>query len=73
MLHNFSKILQNILQLLKGLQFDMLLNEEQNSKLQKLQDLKTTLAGIHLLFKIVINLKILKNSQEYVYSKVICL
>ena len=73
MLHNFSKILQNILQLLTGLQFDMLLNEEQNSKLQKLQDLKTTLAGIHLLFKIVINLKILKNSQEYVYSKVICL
>ena len=73
MLHNFSKILQNILQLLTGLQFDMLLNEKQNSKLQKLQDLKTTLAGIHLLFKIVINLKILKNSQEYVYSKVICL
>ena len=46
MLHNFSKILQNILQLLTGLQFDMLLNQEQNSKLQKLQDFKTTLASI---------------------------
>ena len=31
----------------------------------------TYLAAIHLLFKIVINLKILEDSQEYVYSEVI--
>ena len=40
--------------------------------MQKLQDFKTILAAIHLLFKSVINLKILENSQEYVYSEVIC-
>ena len=28
---------------------------------------------MHLLYKIDINLKILENSQEYVYSEVICL
>ena len=39
--------------------------------MQKLQDFKTILAAIHLLFKIVINLKILENSQEYVYSEVL--
>ena len=43
----------------------MLLKQEQDSKLQKLQDFKTILAAI-------INLKILENSQEYVYSEVIC-
>ena len=31
------------------------------------------IAAIHLLFKIVINLKILENSQEYVNSEVIFL
>ena len=51
----------------------MLLKQEQDSKLQKLQDFKTILAAIHLLFKIFINLEILGNSQEYVYSEVICL
>ena len=51
----------------------MLLKQEQDLKLQKLQDFKTILAAIHLLFKIVINLKILENSQEYIYSEVICL
>ena len=49
----------------------MLLKPEQDSKLQKLQDCKTILAGIHVLFKIVINPKILENSQEYVYREVI--
>ena len=44
----------------------MLLKQEQDLKLQKLQDFKTILAAIHLLFKIVINLKILENSQEYI-------
>ena len=33
----------------------------------------TILAGIHLFFKIVINLKLLENSQEYVYREVTCL
>ena len=51
----------------------MLLKLEWDSKLQKIQDFQTTLATIHLLFKMVINLKILENSQEYVYSEVICL
>ena len=51
----------------------MLLKHEEDLKLQILQDFKTILAAIHLLFKIVINLKILENSQEYVYSEVICL
>ena len=51
----------------------MLLKQEQNTKLQKLQDFKTILAAIHLLFKIVINLKILGNSQEHVSSEVIYL
>ena len=42
--------------------------------MQKLEDfIKTILAAIHLLFKTVINLKILENSQEYVDSEVICL
>ena len=53
--------------------FVMLLKQEQDSKLQKLQDFKTILAAIHLLFKVFINQKILENSQEYVYSEVICL
>ena len=53
--------------------FVMLLKQEQDSKLQKLQDFKTILAAIPLLFKIVINLKILQNSQEDVYSEVLCL
>ena len=35
--------------------------------MQKLQDFPSILAAIHLFFKIVINLKILENSQEYVY------
>ena len=44
----------------------MLLKQESDSKLQKLQDFKTILATIPLLFKIVINLKILENPQKYV-------
>ena len=51
----------------------MLLEQEQDSILQKLKDFQTILAAIHLLFKIVFNLKILQNSQEYVYNEVICL
>ena len=43
----------------------MLLKQEKDSKLQKLQDFKTVLAAI-------VNLKILENPQEYVYSEVIC-
>ena len=50
----------------------MLLKQEYYSKLQKLQDFYTISAAIHLLFKMV-NLKILENYQEYVYSEVICL
>ena len=44
----------------------ILLKQDEDLKLQKLQDFKTILAAI-------INLKILENSQEYVYSEVICL
>ena len=51
----------------------MLLKLEWDSKLQKIQDFQTILATIHLLFKMVINLKILENSQEYVYGEVISL
>ena len=40
----------------------MLLKQEKDSKLQKLQDFKTILATIHLLFEIVINMKIRKFS-----------
>ena len=39
--------------------------------MQKLQDFKTILAAIHLLFEIVINLKMLETSQEYVFGEVI--
>ena len=49
------------MKLLTGLQFDIC------------YVIKTILAAIHLLFKIVINLKILENSQEYLYSEVTCL
>ena len=45
----------------------MLLKQEWDLKLQKLQYL-TILAAIYLLVKIVINLKILKHSQEYFYK-----
>ena len=51
----------------------MLLKQTWDSKMQKLQDFKTIFAAPHLLFKIVINLRILKNSQEYVYNEVISL
>ena len=49
----------------------MLLKQYLDSKLQKLQDFKIILAAIHLLFKIVINLKTLENYQEYIFSEVI--
>ena len=48
----------------------MLLKQEWASKLQKLQYFKAILAAIHLPF---INLKILENSHENVYSEIICL
>ena len=44
----------------------MLLKQEQNLQLKKWQDFQTIFAGIHLLFKIVINLKISENLQEYI-------
>ena len=44
--------------------FGILLKQEQDSKLQKLQDFKTILAVIYLLFKIIINIK---NIRKYVY------
>ena len=69
-----AKFLKNILQLLTGLDYNlifaMLLKQYLDSKLQKLQDFKIILAAIHLLFKIVINLTLLENSQAYVYSEV---
>ena len=71
-----KKFLKNILELLTGLQFDIcyvILKQGLNSKLQKLQDFKTILGAIHLLFKVVIDLTVLENSQEYLYREVICL
>ena len=71
-----KKFLKNILELLTGLQFDIcyvILKQDLNSKLQKLQDFKTILGAIHLLFKVVIDLTVLENSQEYLYREVICL
>ena len=50
-----------------------ILEQEQDSKLQELQYFKTIFATINWLFQIVINLKILKNSQKDVYIEVICL
>ena len=47
----------------------MLLKQEQGSKLQTLQDSKKFLAAIHLLFKIVINLKMLENSPSAIMVK----
>ena len=44
--------------------FGILLKQEQDSKLQKLQDFKTILAVIYSLFKIIINIK---NIRKYVY------
>ena len=50
-----------------------ILEQDQDSKLQELQDFKTIFAAINWLLQIVINLKILKNSQKDVYIEVICL
>ena len=75
MINNFSKILAKFCSYWQdyNLIFDMLLKQTWDSKMQKLQDFKTIFAATHLLFKIVINLRILKNSQEYVYNEVISL
>ena len=68
-----AKLLKNILQLLTGLELDIChVIKGYDSKLQKWQNFKTILAPINLLFKIVINLKILESSQEYFYSEVVC-
>ena len=48
----------------------LLKKQDLDLKLQKLQDFKTIFEAIHLPFKIVVNLTILENSQEYVYSEV---
>ena len=63
-------------QLLAELQFDIcfIIKTRVGFEIvQKLQDFKTILAAIYFLFKMAINLKILANSQENVYSDVICL
>ena len=55
--------------------FVILLKQEQDSKLQKLQDFWTILAAIHFLFKIAINLKILRTTpivKLFVYKTVKC-
>ena len=74
MLNNFSKILKNILQLLTGLQFDIcyVIKTRVGFEIAEITRLLIILAAIHLLFTIVINLKILENSEEYSYSEVIC-
>ena len=61
------------MQLLIGLQFDIcyVIKTRVGFAIQKWQDFKTILAGFHLLFKIISNLKILENCQEYVYSELI--
>ena len=66
-----GKSLKNILHLLTGLQFVIchVIKTRVGFEIQKWQDFKTILATILLLFKIVINLKILENSQVYVHSE----
>ena len=58
-----------------GLQFDTcyVIKTRAGFEIAEISICATNLAAIHLLFKIVIYLKILENSQEYVYSEVICL
>ena len=75
MLHNFSKILKKYFSAIDRIQFDIwyVLKTRVGFKIEKLQSFKTILAAIHLLFEIVINMKILENSQEYIYSEVIYL
>ena len=42
-------------------------------EIQKWQDILTIVAAIHLLSKVIINLKILENSQKYIYGELIYL
>ena len=65
---------KNLLQLQTKLQFDIcyVIKTRVGFKIAEITRFKTILAAIQWLFKIVINLIILENSQEYVYSEVIC-
>ena len=60
---------------MKGLQVDIcyVIKTRVGFEITEITRFLNHLAAIQLLFKIVINLKKLKNSQEYVYSEVICL
>ena len=57
-----------------GLQFDIcyVIKTRVGFEIAEITRLLIILAAIHLLFTIVINLKILENSEEYSYSEVIC-
>ena len=70
-----AKFLKNMLQLLTGLQFDIccVIKARFGFEIGEIARFLNYFIFIHLLFKIVINLTILENSQEYAYSKFICL
>ena len=75
MLHNFSKIRKKYFSAIDRIQFDIcyVFEIRVGFKIEKLQGFKTILAAIHLLFEIFIIMKILENSQEYIYSEVVYL
>ena len=70
-----AKFLTNILHLLTGLQFDIcyVTKTRVGFEIAEIVRFLNYFKAIQLLFKIVINLIILENSQEYVNIEVICL
>ena len=58
-----------------GLQFDIcyVIKTRVGFEIAGIRRFLTILAASHLLFKILIHLNILENSQEYISSEVICL
>ena len=63
---------KNILQLLTRLQLDIcyVIKIRVGLEIAEITRFLIILAATHILFKIVINLKILENSQHYIYSEV---
>ena len=70
--NNFSKILKNFLQLFTGLQFYIYyIIKTAEFKIAEMTRFFNYLSSYS--FVPVINLKILENSQECVYSEIVCL
>ena len=70
-----AKFFKNILQPPTGLQFDIfyVIKTRVGFKIAEITRFLNYFKRYHLLFEIVINLKLLESSQEYVYSEVTCL